>query len=68
MHYTDTLNTDTTLDIDETQDTVSYCNIPSAHSRLRSMFGYFAERASPTGYDPNEQFEADFAQLCVETR
>ena len=25
MHYTDTLNTDTTLDIDDTQATVSAC-------------------------------------------
>ena len=28
--------------------TVSDGSDPSAHSRLRSMFGYFAERASPT--------------------
>ena len=65
MHYTDTLNTDTTLDIDETQDTVSCCNNPSAHSRLRSMFGYFAERASPAGYEPTEQFEDLSSHNCA---
>ena len=55
MHRTDTLNTDTTLDIDDTQATVSDCNNPSAQSRLRSMFGYFAARASPTGRAGPEQ-------------
>ena len=57
MHHTEALRSDTSLDIDETQARVSDCNNPSAHSRLRSMFGNFAERASPTDYDPNEQFE-----------
>ena len=65
MHYTDTLNTDTTLDIDDTQATVSYCNNPSAHSRLRSMFGYFAERASLAGYEPTEQFEDLSSHNCA---
>ena len=45
LHYTDTMHLDTTLDIDDTQATVFDCNDPSAHPRLRSMFGYFAERA-----------------------
>ena len=54
---TDTLHTDTTLDIDDTQAIVSVCKIPSAHSRLGSVFGYFAERAFPTGCEPNVQFE-----------
>ena len=48
MHYTDTMNTDTTLDIDDTQATDTNCNHPSAHSRLRIVFVYFAEQACPT--------------------
>ena len=48
MHWTDTVHPDTTLDIHDTQATVSDCNKPSAHSRLSGMFGHFAERASPT--------------------
>ena len=48
IYYTDTVNTDTTLDIDDTQATASDCNNPSEHSRFRSMFGFFAERASLT--------------------
>ena len=68
MHHTDALNTDTTLDIDDTQATVSGCINPSAHSRLRSMVGYLAERASPTVCDPNEQFEdLTSHKLCVDT-
>ena len=39
-------NTDT-LDIYDTEAAVSDCNNPSAHSRLRSVFDYFDERASP---------------------
>ena len=54
MQYTDLSHTDTTLDIDDTQANVSDCFYLSAHSRLRSVFGYFAERASFTCYDPNE--------------
>ena len=57
MHYTDTMIMYTTLDIDDEQATVTNCNNRSAHSRFRSVFGYFAEQASPTGYEPNEQFE-----------
>ena len=56
-HFADTLNADTTLDIHNTQATVSDCNKQPAHSRLRNMFGYVAERASPTGYEPKEPFE-----------
>ena len=57
LRYSDTVHPDSTLDVDDTQATVSDSNKPSAHPRLRSVFGYFAERASPTGYEPNEQLE-----------
>ena len=57
MHRTDTLNTDTTVDIDDGQAAVTNCSNPPAHSHLRRVFGYFAERAAPTDYEPNEQFD-----------
>ena len=41
MRYTDTLNTDTTLDIDDTQATVSDCNNPSAHARSKKHVWLF---------------------------
>ena len=60
-HFTapsvNTLNTDTTRDNDDTESTVSDCNRPQAHCTLRVMFGHVAERASPTSYEANEQFE-----------
>ena len=54
---TNTVNIDSTLDIDDVPTTVSDSKNPWAHSRSRSMFGQFAERASPVGCEPNEQFE-----------
>ena len=64
MHYTHSLVTVDTNTLFEGVQTTSDCqcdkpNNQSAHSRLRSVFGYFAERASPTGYEPQaqEQFE-----------
>ena len=56
MHFTDTFffHPDTTVDIDDTQATISDDNNPSAHSRLRSMFGYFAEHVLPTQHTTSE--------------
>ena len=56
-HYTDnpTDLTETTRDGNPT--TVSDCNNPSAHSRLRSPFDHLPEQASPTGYEPNDQLD-----------
>ena len=48
MRYTETVHTDTTLDIDDAQARVSESNYPSEHSTEKSMFVRFAERASPT--------------------
>ena len=56
MRCTDTLHADTTLNINNEQATVRSCSNPSAHSRFRSAFGFFAEQASLTGCEPNEQF------------
>ena len=42
-----TLHPDTTLDVNDTRANVSDCNNPSAQSRLRRMFGFFADGAFP---------------------
>ena len=55
MHFTDTFfHPDTTVDIDDTQATISDDNDPSAHSNLRSMIGYFAEQVSPAQHTTSE--------------
>ena len=55
-YYTDTMHLDTTINIDHVQAAVTNCSNPSAHSRLRSVFGHFAEGASPTSHESNEKF------------
>ena len=69
MHCVYTMSTDTTLDDDDTQTTVHtlIATTRQAHSRSRSVFGYFAERAILTGCEPNELFEGLVSHTRVDT-